>query len=89
MKQETDTLVCTYKGDNDVASVVWTSPAGTIDSSKVRRDCDINIIVSLPFFSELFLLYLKLFVWSTLVIVGMWRLMKLTSGRHDGVFRIG
>ena len=35
MTSTTDFLRCTYKGDNDVSSVVWTGPDGTIDESEV------------------------------------------------------
>ena len=35
MKSTTDFLRCTYTGDNDVSSVVWTGPDGTIDESEV------------------------------------------------------
>ena len=35
VKSATDFLKCTYTGDNDVSSVVWTGPDGTIDESEV------------------------------------------------------
>ncbi|KAL5251233.1 hypothetical protein ACHWQZ_G016815 [Mnemiopsis leidyi] len=35
VKATTDFLQCTYKGDNDVSTVVWTGPGGNIDEAEV------------------------------------------------------
>ena len=35
VKAATDFLQCTYKGDNDVSTVVWTGPDGNIDEAEV------------------------------------------------------